>query len=278
MAERFLNLTAWITGGGSGIGQALAMELARQGADVAVSGRRRDRLEAVVAEVEKLGRRGLAVVCDVTQEPEVQRAVGEIVGAWGKLDVVVANAGFSVSGPVAELSDDAWRRQYETNVFGLLHTVRHTVPELIKTRGRLALMGSVAGMIVGPRTGCYSSSKYAVRAIGQALAMELHPHGVSCTLLQPGFVQSEIAQVDNQGRFDPNRRDRRPTRLMWKANDAAVVMVRAVYRRRREAVITGHGKLGAWMGKHCPGLVHFLVTHSKAVSQGTERIQKARNG
>jgi NAD(P)-dependent dehydrogenase (short-subunit alcohol dehydrogenase family) len=238
----------------------MALEFVRRGASVAVSARRTDRLQALVTEIEASGGKALAIACDVTQAETLERAVAGVVETFGRLDVAVANAGFGVSGRIESLTADEWRLQLETNVIGAAMTAKFALPHLRETRGRLALVGSVAGTICTPRSGAYSASKYAVRALGQTLAMELYGSGVSCTTLQPGFVHSEIAQVDNAGRFDGSRNDRRPSRLMWPTERAAKVMVRAIYKRRREYTFTGHGRLGAWLGRHMPGLVHFVTT------------------
>lgn len=251
---------AWVTGGGSGIGRAVALELARQGADVAVSGRRRDRLEAVAREIEAMNRRALAQPCDVRDEDAVRAAVAAITERLGRLDVAVANAGMSVMGRFETLSDADWRRQMNVNLFGAINTARHALPELRKTGGRLVLVGSVSAMLCTPRSSAYSASKFALRAVGLTLAQELYGSGVSCTLVHPGFVESEIALVDNEGRLHEEWTDRRPGFLMWPADRAARVIVWAARKRKLEVVFTGHGKLGAWLGRHFPGLVHFLVT------------------
>lgn len=253
----------WITGGGSGLGRAMAVEFARRGADVAVSGRRVDRLEEAAAAVRGLGRRALALPCDVTDDADVARAAAAVTGALGRLDVAVANAGFAVMGRFEALSDAEWRRQFDTNVFGLVSTARHALPALRASGGRLALVSSVSGMLATPQGAAYSASKYAVRAIGQTLAIELAGSGVSCTTISPGFVASEIAQVDNAGVYDPARKDRRPGRLMWPTERAAAVMVAAIVRREREFVFTGHGRIAGWLGRHAPGLWHLLMTRRR---------------
>jgi NAD(P)-dependent dehydrogenase (short-subunit alcohol dehydrogenase family) len=263
MAKRFDGKVVWITGGGSGIGRALAHEFAQEGAAVAVSGRRDDRLQEVVQELESKGAKALGVRCDVTDEASVAEAVQKVVRALGGLDVAVANAGFSVAGRVEKLSAADWRRQLDVNVIGVAMTARYALPHLREREGRLVLIGSVASMLVSPGYGAYSASKYAVRAIGQALAAELHGSGVSCTTIHPGYIESEIAQVDNQGRFDPQREDRRPKNLMWPADRAARVMVDAIAKRKREYTFTGHGKIGAFAGRHAPALVHFGMTRGK---------------
>jgi NAD(P)-dependent dehydrogenase (short-subunit alcohol dehydrogenase family) len=137
----------WITGGGSGIGRALALELAARGADVAVSGRRAERLAEVASAIDELGRRGLAIPCDVTDEAQVAAAADEAAKLFGGLDVAVANAGFSVSGPVETLDAEDWRRQLDVNVVGAAITAKHALQHLRPTRGRLAFVGSVAAFL-----------------------------------------------------------------------------------------------------------------------------------
>jgi len=263
MAKRFENQVVWITGGGSGIGRALALAFASEGATVAVSGRREERLQEVVQELEAHGAKGLAVRCDVADEASVAETVQKVVRTFGGLDVAVANAGFSVAGRIEKLSAADWRRQLDVNVIGAAMTARYALPHLRKRKGRMVLVGSVSSMLSTPGFGAYSASKYAVRAIGQALAVELHGSGVTCTTIHPGYIESEIAQVDNQGRFDSSREDRRPKNLMWPTDRAARVMVGAIARRKREYTFTGHGKAGAFAGRHMPSLVHFGMTRGK---------------
>ncbi len=263
MAKRFENQVVWITGGGSGIGRALALAFAEEGAAVAVSGRRQERLELVATEIAGNGGKALVVPCDVTDEASVERAVQQVVDTLGRLDVAVANAGFSVAGKITKLSAEDWRRQLNVNVVGLAMTARYSIPHLMKSSGRLVLVGSVASMLVTPGVGAYSASKYAVRAIGQTLAVELHGTGVSCTTIHPGFIESENAQVDNRGVFDASREDTRPKKLMWPADRAAKAMLDAIAARKREYTFTGHGKVGAFVGRHLPGLMHVGLTRGK---------------
>ncbi|RLB52183.1 MAG: short chain dehydrogenase [Deltaproteobacteria bacterium] len=262
MGKRFDGKVVWITGGGSGIGRALALELARQGADVAVSGRRQERIDEVAREICALGRRGIAVPCDVTDEDDIAQAVARVVNELGALDVAVANAGFSISGRIADITADQWRRQLDVNVVGSALTAKHALPHLEKTKGRIVLIGSIAAFLGLPKSGAYAASKWAVRALGQTLNIELAGSGVSCTTIHPGFVESEIAQVDNEGVYNGKRRDRRPQKFMWTADAAARTMASAIHRRKREHVFTNHGKLGAFMGQHFPGMALMTIGRS----------------
>lgn len=260
MAGRFENHVVWITGAGSGLGREMALRFAEQGARLAISGRRVENLEEVAGALTALGAEVLSVACDVRDEVQVDAAVEEILAHFGQLDVAVANAGFSVAGPIARISAEEWRAQMETNVIGLTNTVRASLPALRQAKGRMVLIGSVAGLISMPGTGPYHASKFAVRAIGETLAMELYGSGVSCTTIHPGFVASEIARVDNRGVYDPNRRDARPSKLMWQPDAASRVMINAIYKRKREFTFTMHGKLAGFLGRHFPGVAYFAIT------------------
>ncbi len=263
MKRRFVDQVVWITGGSSGIGRAVALAFAAEGARVAISGRRTERLQQVVSEIESHGTESKAIACDVRDDEQIEAAVEAVVRRFTRLDVVLANAGFSVAGKVEDLSGEDWRRQLETNVVGAALTARYALPHLRKTRGRIGLVGSVAGFIHAPKLAAYNASKAAVRALGQTLAIELHNSGVSCTTVHPGFVASEIAQVDNLGRFDPERQDRRPKNLMWTAERAAQAIIDALYKRRREVVFTGHGKVGAFIGQHLPAVAHLVLSRGR---------------
>lgn len=256
----FTGLVVWITGGGSGIGRSMALEFARQGAHIVVSGRRKDRLEEVAAEIEAMGKRAMVAPCDVTDETVVNATVDRIVGEFGHLDVAIANAGMAVGGRVEKLTTAEWRRQLDVNVIGAVSTARAALPELRKSGGRMVFVASVMAFLCVPGNAAYSASKFAVRAIGLTLAQELKGTGVSCTTIHPGFVESEINQVDNRGHFDPEREDSRPAFLMWKSEKAAKVIVDAVRRRKREYVFSTHGKVGAFVGAHMPGIAHALLS------------------
>lgn len=262
--KRFDGLVAWITGAGSGIGKALAIELANRGATIAVSGRRRANLDDVVAAIASRSGKALPVPCDVTDESSLASAVRTIERELGRIDVVVANAGFSVAGPIRSLTAADWRRQLDTNVIGAALTATCALDALEKTKGRVALVGSVAAFMPAPRVGAYSASKAALRSLGQTLDIELHGTGVSVTILHPGYVESEIAQVDNEGKHDPSRADKRPKNLMWPADRAARTMADAIWSRDHELVFTGHGKVGAFLGQHLPDVVRFALTRSGA--------------
>jgi NADP-dependent 3-hydroxy acid dehydrogenase YdfG len=251
---------ALITGASSGIGAALARRLAEDGASVVLCARRTDRLATLAAELGALGRDALVCRCDVTEPTDLARAVAAAEERFGHLDIVIANAGFGVVGPVDALDVADFRRQFETNVFGVLHTVQAALPALKRSHGVLALLGSVAGYVALPHAAPYSMSKFAVRALADSLYGELRAAGVAVTLVSAGFITSELRQVDNQGRRHEGARDPVPAWLRMPAPAAARRIVAAIAKRRREVIVTGHGRLIVLAQRLAPGLVAALVS------------------
>ena len=259
--QRFAGHAVFITGASSGIGAALAREFAREGADVALAARRLDRLEALATEIGKTGRRAVVIPCDVTRDGDLERAAEQTREALGKLDVVVANAGFGVSGALERLTLADYRRQLETNVFGVLRTIYATLDDLKQTRGRLVLIGSVSGHVGVPGSSAYSMSKFArARRWPRRSATSSRRYGVAVTLISPGFVESEIRQVDNRGVWHAEAPQRPiPASIVMATPTAARKIVSAVARRRREAVITGFGKAAVLLQRHLPGVLAVTI-------------------
>jgi short-subunit dehydrogenase len=250
---------ALITGASAGIGAALARELAREGADLVLAARREDRLRDLAREIEATGRNAIVVGCDVTRDGDLERAVAAAVERYGRLDIAIANAGFGVAGRVEDLRLDDFRRQLDTNVFGVLRTFYASLPELRKTRGQFVVVGSVAGHVPTPATSAYCMSKFAVRGFAESIHDELAASGVSVTLVSPGFVDSDIRRVDNYGKVHERAPDPVPAWLRMPTDRAARTIARAIRRRRREVVVTGHGKALVLMYRHAPWLLRFVI-------------------
>ena len=258
---------ALVTGASSGIGAELAWQLSRAGANIALAARRRELLDGLAQRIVADGNsRPLVTECDVTRDGDLERAVAQTVREFGKLDAIFANAGFGVIGSLKKLSVEDYRRQFETNVFGVLRTIYAALPEIEKSRGNIVIIGSVAGWTATPGTSPYAMSKFALRALANCIMPELRPSGVKVTLISPGFVDSNIRRVDNDGNFHPATKDSVPSWLVMSTEKAVHQILRAAARGKREAIITNHGKLIVAVERFAPWLIRAAERKMVAAS------------
>jgi NAD(P)-dependent dehydrogenase (short-subunit alcohol dehydrogenase family) len=188
--------TVFITGATDGLGKAAALLLAEKGYRVFAAGRsaeKRAQLDALARE-KKLPLETLEL--DVCDDASVQRAVAAVLAKAGAIDVLFNNAGVNFSAAVEDLRMEDWRRQFETNFFGVLRVTQAVVPHMReRKRGRMVMMSSVSGFVTAPTQGAYSSSKFALEAMSNALRLELYPFGVQVILIEPGYIITGIQQA-----------------------------------------------------------------------------------
>lgn len=179
---------ALVTGGGSGIGAAVARALARDGYDVCVTGRRADAVERVAREVG-----GVAVAADVADEAAMREAVATAVTRFGRLDAVVCGAGTGAGGTAAEQTLERWGRVIATNLTGTFVTCRAALPHLLATRGAIVTVASLAGLRAGPASAAYCASKAGVIQLTRCLALDHGPAGVRANCVCPGWIRTPMA-------------------------------------------------------------------------------------
>jgi short-subunit dehydrogenase len=272
VATFFRNKSVLITGASSGIGEELAWQLSQVGAQLTLTARRGELLDRLAQRIIASGRPApLVLVIDVTQDGDLTHAVAESLRVYDKLDVVIANAGFGVVGAFKKLSLDDYRRQFETNVFGLLRTVSAALPAIEQSCGNVVLIGSVAGWSATPGASPYAMSKFAVRALANSITPELALSGVKVTLISPGFVASNIRRIDNQGTFHVTAKEPIPSWLVVPTDKAARQILRAIARGKREAVITGHGKLLVAISRFAPWILRAANRRMAANRGGYRR-------
>ena len=263
VTEYFKDKAVLITGASSGIGEELARQLGRYDARLTLAARRRSLLDSLADGIRSgSASRPLVVEGDVTRDGDMERAVLESVRHWGKLDVVIANAGFGVVGAFRDLSLADYRRQFETNVFGVLRTIYAALPEIEKARGNVVIIGSVAGWMAAPGTSPYAMSKFALRALADSITPEFRRAGVTLTLISPGFVVSNIRQVDNQGAFHAAAKDPIPAWLPVSTTRAVHQILKAVARGKREEIVTGHGKILVALQRFAPWVLRAAAGRS----------------
>lgn len=266
-----------ITGASAGIGAGLAREFVRRGHGVALVARRIEQLEALAAELRTAGGQASAHRGDVTVDGDIVRVIGELAAMGRAPDIVIANAGFGVVGNARSLSIEDYRRQFETNVYGVLRTLHESYDSLRARHGRFVIMGSVASYLSAAGSSPYTMSKFAVRALAEALHGELRPAGIGCTLISPGFVDSDIRRVDNQGGFHAGARDPIPAWLRMKTDVAARVMVRGILRGKKEVIVTAHAKVIVFLARHMPRFTRWILLRANRGSRPEPKAE-ARGG
>src|SRR5687768_5658619 len=254
MADNSAAPCVLITGASSGIGAGLAREFCARGLRVALVARRIEQLETLAAELRSAGGQASAHRGDVTIDGDLAAVVRGLAAEGVTPHIVVANAGFGVVGDARNLTLDDYRRQFETNVYGVMRTFHETIASLSAARGRFVIMGSVAGYLSGAGSSAYSMSKFAVRALAESLHGELRATGVGCTLISPGFVDSDIRRVDNRGGLHAEVEDPVPAWLRMETRKAARIMVRGILRGRKEVIVTLHARLIVFMTRNLPRL------------------------
>ena len=268
------NKVVWITGGGTGIGKAVAIAYAQKGYGVAISGRRIERLTEAVEAINAAGGIGLAVQCDVSIEAENQKAVAQIVEHWGRLDIAIANAGFGVRGRIENLRAEDWLKQLNVNLIGATQTVRYALPELQKTNGRAAPMWLSDGLHSEPKSMRYAASKAAVTAIGETLSLELIGTGGSPVPLSTLAMWKAKSVRSRMMCPLEDLEDHRPQKLMRGRPRMPLGSCDAIDKRKRLYTFTWHGWFAQFMARHCPNLVYWAISRNARGRQRQIDIDK----
>ena len=193
MTEGIRDKIVVVTGASSGLGEATARLLSEQGATLVLGARRADRLKALARDIETRGGKALARETDVTHREQVKALVDAAVQAYGRIDVMINNAGLMPQSPLEQLKVDEWDRMIDVNLKGVTYGVAAALPHMQRQRsGHFINVSSVAGHRVGPGFAVYAATKFAVRALSEGLRQEVKPYNIRTTVISPGAVATEL--------------------------------------------------------------------------------------
>jgi dehydrogenase/reductase SDR family protein 7B len=262
------NNVVLITGGTSGIGRACAFEFGRAGTRIVITGRDAAKLQATATELTAAGIEHRTVIADVGDVAAATRAVSETVAAFGRLDVLINNAGLSMRAKFADADVKVLEQLMQTNFFGTVYTTKAALPHLLASKGTIVGISSIAGYRGLPgRTG-YSASKFAMNGFLEALRTELLPEGVNVLTAAPGFTASNIRHTALLANGQTQNDTPRDEGKMMTSEEVAHQLRLAVAQRRRTLVLTGQGKLTVFLNKWLPGLTDKLVLNNFRKEEG----------
>ncbi|WP_181304135.1 SDR family oxidoreductase [Rufibacter sp. XAAS-G3-1] len=248
-----------ITGGSSGIGRACALAFGKAGGKVVISARNTQKLNEVGQELASAGVDYLAVTGDVSIEADCRRLIEETVARYGTIDVMLNNAGISMRALFQDVELDVIRQLMDINFWGTVYCTKYALPYLLKSKGSVIGVSSIAGYQGLPgRTG-YSASKFAMQGFLGALRTETLHQGLHVMIACPGFTASNIRNTALAADGRPQGESPREEGKMMSSEQVADLILEGARKRRRELVMTGQGKLTVFLSKWLPGLTDKLV-------------------
>ncbi|WP_193553972.1 SDR family oxidoreductase [Rufibacter latericius] len=248
-----------ITGGSSGIGRACALTFGKAGAKIVISARSTQKLQEVGQELKAAGVGYLAVTGDVSKEEDCRRLIEETVARFGKIDVMLNNAGISMRALFQDVDLEVIRQLMDINFWGTVYCTKFALPYLLKTKGSVIGVSSIAGYQGLPgRTG-YSASKFAMQGFLGALRTETLHQGLHVMIACPGFTASNIRNTALSADGSQQGESPRDEAKMMTAEEVAHLILEGTRKRKRELVMTGQGKLTVFLSKWFPNLTDKLV-------------------
>jgi len=275
-ADTFREKTVIVTGASSGIGKALALRLTEKGAWLALAARNPQRLNALAIECQKHGGKAIAIPTDVADESQCRMLIQHTQETYGRIDMVVNNAGMDVVSKLEDLPDlHLFKQVIDVNFYGTVYCTYYALPYLKETSGRIVNISSLGGMLAIPFNTSYVASKSAVIGFSDSLRMELKKTGVSVTTICPYWVVTEFHErfLDKDGQPKGPSGRAIYTEKMMTADECAQIILKAARRRKRQVVMRP-GSLGLWLKLLAPGLADRLIistlrTTVKRASSGT---------
>lgn len=260
-AETFRDKTIVVTGASSGIGKALALRLADEGAWLALAARHAQRLETLAIECQQRGGKAVAIPTDVADEPQCRTLIQRTKETYGHIAMVINNAGMDVVSKLEDLPDlHLFKQVMDVNFYGTVYCTYYALPYLKETRGRIVNVSSLGGVLAIPFNTSYVASKFAINGFSDSLRMELTKSGVSVTVICPYWVVTEFHEryLDKDGQPKGPAGRAIYTEKMMTADQCAQIVLKAARQRKRE-VLLGPGWMGVFLKLTAPNLVDKII-------------------
>lgn len=254
MTKNKIVRTVIVTGGSSGIGRALAFEYGRQGHHIVITGRNEDRLHQTDEALKKEGIKVLPIVADSAKEADNEKIARLALQRFGRIDILINNAGISMRALFEDLEDVSVIRQLmEINFFGTVYATHACLPQIIKNEGSIISVSSIAGYRGLPARTGYSASKAAMQGFMESLRTEMIPHGVHVMVVCPGFTESNIRNTALTASGQPQGKTPLQENKLMSAQEVAAFTYKAWQKKQRDLILTQQGKMTVWLNKLFPG-------------------------
>lgn len=248
-----------ITGGSSGIGKACAERFGREGGRICITGRNAENLEATAEELRAKNIEVLAVQGDVAKEEDCVRMINQTLNTYGRIDVLINNAGVSMRAFFLHLDLSVIRQLMEINFFGTVYCTKYALKQLLKYNGSVVGISSVAGYQGLPGRSGYSASKFAMEGFLSALRLENHNSGLHVMIVNPGYTESNVRNAALVADGSSQGSSPRDEKKMMTAEEVADHIYNGVKKRKKRVVLTSEGKLSYYLSKLLPGFVDKQV-------------------
>lgn len=265
--------TVLITGASQGIGRETTLLFARQGYNIVLAARKADRLEALAQEVRAMGRSALAIPTDVKDPEQVNTLVQKALEHFGAIDVLINNAGIYMLGPVEKFSLDDWHAVIDTNLWGYIHTLHALLPHLLERgTGTIVNVGSIGGKVPIPYQTPYTTSKYAVTGLTEALHAELEAKGIRVCGIHPNFIKTDLMErAIFRGKDEQDAQQRHDwvqnavnNPLLENPEKVAQAILDAV-KHHKSDVLVGSAKVSKTAYNFFPGLMQWVFRRTFAM-------------
>ncbi|OGC14865.1 short chain dehydrogenase [candidate division WOR-1 bacterium RIFOXYC2_FULL_37_10] len=260
--EYFKNKVIIITGASSGIGKELALQLASQGALLVLASRKEELLSPITNQCHELGGKAIAIKTDVACEDQCKNLIDKTIEAFGKIDILINNAGFGIRGNLEEQKDlKLFKYLMDVNYYGAVYCTRFSLPYLKKTKGQIIGVSSILGKIATKGNTAYSSSKFAMVGFFDALRLELKEFGIDVTMIYPGMVITGFVNrmLQPDGSLIGKDGDKFYSKDMMSTQKCAQIIINAIRKRKRQVIMTWYGVLGVWLNLIAPSLLDFIL-------------------
>jgi NAD(P)-dependent dehydrogenase (short-subunit alcohol dehydrogenase family) len=253
-----------VTGATSGIGEACALVFGREGAQVVITGRSAEKLASTVQKLKNAGINVFPVLADAGLEADNQRMAAEVLAKFGKIDILINNAGISMRALFQDLDLQVFKTVMDINFWGTVYATKFCLPAILQSKGSIIGVSSINGYRGTPARTAYTASKFAMNGFFESLRTEVMKQGVHILVACPGFTSSNIRNNALKADGSIQGESPRDEQQMMTAEEVAESILKATLKRKRDLVLTSQGKLAVWLNKWIPGIMDGLVYNQMA--------------